>query len=57
MTVSRGVENANAIVGIVLTLLPWFLRIFGVDVGDTAGIVSSGTGVYLAANAKPTWRA
>lgn len=57
MAVSRGVENANAIVGIVLTLLPWFLRIFGVDVGETAGLVSSGTGVYLAANAKPTWRA
>ena len=54
---SRGIENADAIVGIILTVLPWILRIFGIDVGETAGLVSSGAGVALAANAKPTWRA
>jgi hypothetical protein len=54
--VSRGVENTQAIIGIVMTVLPWLLRLFGVDVDVGTGLGLSGAGGLVAWRAKPTWR-
>jgi hypothetical protein len=53
--VSKGVENAQAIVGIVMAVLPWFLRLFGIEIGADIGVVASGLGGLVAADAKTKW--
>lgn len=60
MGTSKGVNNAQAIVGMVMLILPWILRIFGVDVPDiqdtgtnSSELFLTGTGGVLLANAEP----
>ena len=53
---SKGIENTQAIIGIVMTVLPWLLRLFGVEVAEGEGIGISGLGGLVALNARPTWR-
>lgn len=55
MSKSNGVENAEAIVGLIIALLPWVLRFFGVDVSDEIGALSSGGGGLILSRARPTF--
>jgi hypothetical protein len=61
---SKGIDNAQAIVGIILTLLPWVLRIFGIDIPDIQGgselsseLAMSVTGTGILAKSQPVGKA
>ena len=61
---SKGVNNAQAIVGLIVTLLPWIFRLFGVDLPDIDGtsqfsteLAMSAGGAGVLANAKPIGKA
>ncbi len=64
MNTSKGINNAQAIVSMLITLLPWILRMFGVDVPDVEGtgahsseFVISALGASGLATAEPVQKA
>jgi len=46
---SKGVNNAQAIVGLIVTLLPWIFRMFGLDLPDIDGASEFSTELAMSA--------
>jgi hypothetical protein len=50
---SKTADKAQQWIGIILTILPWVLKLLGVDVPTELGVGVSGIGGYVAAKADP----